>query len=106
MGTALRKESEFEPLMELFISEMIRRVPKADLRNHFWVGLQTLEAMIAEGSGSNASVVPNAKALKIVVINEGYTYGWYKEGVGLISVDPKHRGAVVDVHLGGLSARL
>jgi len=87
MGTALRKESEFEPLMELFSSEMRRRLPKSDPTQHFWVGLQTLEAMIAEGWVTTA-LVPRAKVLKIVVHNNGYTYGWLREGVGLMSVDP------------------
>jgi len=94
MATAMRAETEFQPLMELFSAEMRRRVPKSDTSTHFWVGLQTLEAMIAEG-WVTPELVPRAKVLKILVMNNGYTYGWLKEGVGLTSVDPFQPNAVV-----------
>ncbi len=94
MGTALRKESELQPLMELFSAEMKRRVPNSDVKTHFWAGLQALEAMIAEGWVKGV-VIPNARFLKVVIVNDGFTYGWFEEGVGLTSVEPYRSGSIV-----------
>jgi flavin-dependent dehydrogenase len=93
MIAALEHESEFPYLMERYFLEGQRLGMGGDSVNHFFAGLETLEAMIAEG-WVKGTYDPNVRSLKIVLRNNAFVFGWYDEGVGLRSVVPNSRGRI------------
>lgn len=94
MVTALQHESELYPLMERYIYEVKKWGLAGDYSAQFFAGLETLEAMAGEG-WVKGSVEPDARSLKIILRDDNFHYGWYAEGVGLISVNPFDRGRTV-----------
>jgi flavin-dependent dehydrogenase len=93
MISALERESELPLVMERYILEMKKRGIGGSFRTFFFNGLETLEAMVVEG-WVKGDLDPSKRLLKVVLKDNAFAYGWYQEGVGLISPDPQSRGRV------------
>lgn len=94
MVQALRQESEFAFLMERFILEFRKAGVVTQYDQCFWIGCETLEAMLSEG-WVVGSLDPSQRRLKIVGTPTMFYYGWWDENRGMIHTNPAARGAIV-----------
>ena len=94
MTDALKRESELQPLMERFIFEFKKHGVVKNYDACFWIGCETLEAMLSE-NWVLGSFDPTAPHLKIVGTPTMYYYGWWDEKRGMVNVNPMAGGALV-----------
>ncbi|HLK15128.1 MAG TPA: NAD(P)/FAD-dependent oxidoreductase [Fimbriimonadaceae bacterium] len=84
---ALEHETMLPFVMERYMFEVKRMGGQGEFGYFFFGGLETLEAMIAEG-WVKASFDPKVSQFRIVLLDEGFVYGWLEPGQGLRSVVP------------------
>lgn len=94
MKLSMEHEHEFEPLMERFVFELKKSTVEQGHAATFWIGCETLEAMIAEG-WAQPSLDPKGPMLRIVGTSKNFYYGWWNEGVGIMGIGPKTRSTVM-----------
>ncbi len=96
MYEALKSESELEPLMEKYMFAAQKRGLSIEYEAMFRSGVDVLEAMLTEG-WVEGEALPNARFLGMACAypDQHVHVGWYQEGVGLTSVDPRRRSQVV-----------
>ena len=94
MHESLKRESDLEALLERFVFELKKTALQVPDFTAVWHGIETLEAMVAEG-WANGTFNPAVPKLKIVPGPVQFYYGWWKEGVGLTGIAPSQIGKVV-----------
>jgi hypothetical protein len=94
MVEALKRESEIQPLLERFVFEFKKHgvVPQFDAC--FWIGCETLEAMLSE-NWVVGRFDPSLPKLKIIGTPTIFYYGWWDDRRGMINVNPMAGGTVV-----------